>query len=120
MSTYTRFLHRATGPEKVLQILLRNQAAFTASGTDYWTFVIRKVSVKPDGSTRQSYGTQIGDIYSLATRSLEAGVPVTIYDDERGTTLKENDELWATEESTGSPAALTRATYEIQFQRIVR
>lgn len=120
MSTFTRFLFRASGPERVLQILLRNEAAFTASATDYYTFTIRKVGFKPDGTTKQSYGAQVGSIYSLATRSLAAGVPVTIYEDGRGVLLGEDEELWATEESTGSPAALTRATYEVQTQKIAR
>lgn len=119
MSTFTRVLYTANAAEQILQVLLRNQAAFTGSGTDYWTFTLRRVGTKPDGVTRQSYGKQIAT-YTLATRSLEAGVPVTLYDDQRGFELRPGDQIVATEESTGSPAALTRATYEIEFQGIVR
>lgn len=119
MTSYTETLHRTSGSEQLLKLLLVPEVAFTADGTNYWTFEVLKVGKKPDGVTRQDYGERVG-YYSLATRSLTVGSPIVLYDDARGLAMSDGDELRSVVTSVGSPVALTRPSLLRQFQKAVR
>lgn len=120
MATINQFLHRSSGDEKLLVALLVVGADYTADGSNYWTFTIRHVKASGVDGEQQAYGEQVGDVYTLATRSLVANEPVTIYDEVGGVLLRDGDELRATMESTGSPVLPTRPAFQMQFQRMSR
>jgi len=118
MSTYTLLVARSAGLERLVSAELVVASDFTASGTNYWEFALRVRRVKPDGTTRQSYGEIIGAIYSLSSRSLTAGLPVSLYSSTAGLPLNDGDELWATVTSSGSPAVLDNPSFILERQKV--
>ena len=109
MSTYVNFVHRATGPERVLKVLLDVGSDFAASATNYWTFSLRRFA------TGSVYGETIAS-YGLDVRSLTAFTPVVVYDDPRGFDLDDGDRLVLYAVSTGSPAVPTTPVFQTLVQ----
>lgn len=120
MATYTLFVDRAHGDEKLVKCEFEAGAAFTASGTDYWTVTLRLRRLKPSGEL-QSYGSVVGATYSLATRSLSAGKPVLLTPgDFKPVPMRDGEELWVTIASVGSPAVLSSPSLIPDIQPNVR
>lgn len=111
MATWTDLCYEAQGGEKIVQALLIAPAGFTLDAVNYYTFTVR---VRRSG---QSNGEILGSTYSLATRTIVAGTPVTIYSDETGTPLLAGDTVWAYTVSAGSPATGFRPSVLLEIQR---
>lgn len=116
MATYTRYQWRAEGPTLLIRAQLVASGGFTMSATNYWTVTLRVRRAGNGAFGSQTAGELIGSAYSLAARSLTAGVPATVYYDAAGLALAAGDTIWATYTSTGSPAALD-PTIDYEFQR---
>lgn len=114
MATYTRVLHRSSGSERLLNVLLVVGAAWTKSAINYWTITVRRVA------SGQTYGEDVGAAYDMATRDLIAWDPVTIYTSDSGLELNDGDILIASLAETGSPITLTDAKMQLQLQKIAR
>ncbi len=95
--TLTFPVYRAAQAEVLLWILLELGSDWTASGTDYWDFSLRRLTAD------QTFGSTVAS-YSLSTRSLTAFVPVTVYKEPTGFALEADDRLVLYAVSTGSPA----------------
>lgn len=114
MSDYLRLVRTTSQPEKLVKVSLLLGATFAANATHFWTFTLRRRRVG------QEFGEQIGETYSLATRTVTGGEPVTIYDDARGVVLADGETLWATVSSFGSPSVPTSPSLVLTIQRIAR
>ena len=114
MATYTQVIYTATSNEIVISVKLKRLTSFTYNASNYWTFTVRH------RNEDQDYGELVGSTLSLATRSLTAGEPVTLYDAAGGLLISDGDELVVTVASTGSPAALGETHFLIQTQKIAR
>lgn len=114
MSDYLRLVRTTSQPEKLVKVELLLGATFAANATHFWTFTLRRRRVG------QEYGEQVGETYTLATRTVTGGEPVTLYDDPRGLTLTDGETLWATVSSFGSPSVPTNPSFVLTFQRIAR
>jgi hypothetical protein len=106
MATLTRFQFRADGPTLLIRAQLVLAADFAMNGTNYWTATLRVRRAASGSFSADATGQLIGSAYSLATRSVSAGNPATMYYDAAGLALAAGDTVWATYTSTGSPAVI--------------
>lgn len=111
--TTSRFLHVAGGTEKIALVEIVSQDAFTASGTDYWTFTLYRM--RGDETVGVTLAT-----YSLASRSLVAMEPVTLLESAVGEPLVGGDVLRLVVTPTGSPVTLTDVSVRLTIQRMTR
>ena len=112
--------YRASGPTRLLQADFEVRTAWTAHSSNYWTLTLRHLRAAQAPYAAQTTGETVGDAYSLATRSLSARVPVTLYTSEAGLAMADGDSLVLSIEGTGSPAALVDAELWLKVQRIAR
>lgn len=119
MATYTRRLWLASGGETLLSARLVAQAAFTLDASNYWTVTVYHRRAATGAFAALANGETVGT-YSLATRSLVADTPVTIYESEQGLALGDGDSLVAVVTSTGSPAQLDNPVISLDIQRNTR
>lgn len=120
MATYTRRLRVVDGSETLVSAKFVALSGFTLSATDYWTFTLRVRRAATATTAAQSNGEQIGDTLSLATRTLTADTPVTLYESAQGTALGDGDTLVLVGTTTGSPAALDQPEVRLDLQRNTR
>ena len=100
--TLTRTIHRSQGGDRVFGARLMVISDFALDASNYWTFTLMHRRIV-DG-VLQTYGELVGEAYTTQTRSLTAGVPVTIYEDAVGRPMQEGELLVLTIISTGSPS----------------
>jgi hypothetical protein len=114
MATYTRTVHTAAGGELLISVTIVVGTTFAYSATNYWSIVLRH------RNEDQTYGEKVGSTLSLATRTLTAREPATIFDTAGGIEMEDGDEIVATITSTGSPALLDNPRFIVTSQRIAR
>jgi hypothetical protein len=113
MTTFERTVYQSLGISRVFQVLLVVGEAWAKDAADYWTVDLRITSAaKPLGKVIGSY--------SLQTRNLVAGTPVTVYSSSVGLAMSDGERLRATVTPTGAPDALTDAVIFAQVQRNAR
>lgn len=114
MAEYVRTIHTANGAEVLTDVSLMTATDWTADPTNYWTIELR---VRASG---EQYGRTLGSTYTLATRSLTAGVPVALWASQAGSRLEDAESLLAVVTSVGTPTALGDPVLLIDVSRIVR
>ena len=114
MSTTSQVLHQSQGGEKLVLAQFQVASAFPYNAANYYTITLRRIL---SGAT---YGGTIGSAYSLATRSLSANSPVTLYSNAAGLMLNEGDTLVSYLVSSGSPAVLSNPSWILDIQTIAR
>jgi hypothetical protein len=116
MSTTRRTFHTARGTEILRRAQVVVGAAIAANASSYWTFTLTRIPV----GELDDLGETIGTAFSTQYRSIAAGTPEILYDDETGVTLYDGEKLVATRVSTGTPATPTDARFLIEKHRVTR
>ena len=106
----TRDVYQPARSETLLEVTLVVATTFTANTSNYWTIQLRRL--RPG----QSFGEDVGAAFSLATFTLTADEPATIYSDAAGTELENGDRLVVEMTKTGTPAQLQAATFNSKIQ----
>lgn len=110
--------YRARGDEILVRAQLEVGAEAAVDASAYWTFQLYR------RNAAQTVGWPVGDAYTTATRTLTARSPVTLYEEEKGTPLEDDDHLVldvAETTAAGSSApALSDAVLWLDIARSVR
>lgn len=112
-TTMTREIHKASGPERLLTVLLVVGANWATDPANYWTLSLRLMR------GTMAYGRTIAS-YSLAARVLTAHTAVSVYDNPDGFRLDDGDRIMLVATPTGSPVVPTDPVFHIEIQSIVR
>lgn len=106
-------LHVCEGPEILLAAFVQNAEDIAVSPTDYWTFDLRVFH------GTDTLGRTIGKVDTTSQR-LDAGDPVTVYDEAGGLRLQDGDQLRSIVTKTGSPPDLSAAKFLLNLRTLQR
>lgn len=109
-----RELYRAAQDSVLLAVEFVVTTTFSADATDYWTIDVRRV--RGD----EAFGQDVSEQFSLATHTLTAGEPVTLYEDDHGFDLEADDRIVAELTENGSPSALDNPVFWLKVQPTTR
>ena len=112
-------LHCVSGTERLTAFRLVAEAVLPYSATNYYVYTLRRRKLKPNGTYMTESGEQVGDSYSLATRSFAAVVPVTLYENDRGLLMADGDRLYLEIATVGFPAVVN-LSWELDIQAVTR
>lgn len=105
--------HVCESSEILLSAFVQNAEDIAVSPTDYWTFDLRLFR------GADLLGRTIGKVIT-ATERLDAGEPVTVYDDPGGTRLQPGDQIRSIVTKTGSPPDLSAAKFLLRLRTLQR